>query len=472
LRRTGYTPYDEEMTNRGNAWAQQTSWQEVMVVLQSSKRTRSTVESKVFIMKTLLLLPLVAFASLVVSTAPSAASSNPHLQVLAAFVGAGAGSAPMAGLALGADGTLYGTTSDGGINPCYCGTVFSLRHSGSTWTLNTLHSFRGGDGAIPVARLLVDSHGDLFGTTADGGSGCSSGCGIVFELIPSTPSYTERILYRFTGGPDGGNPTGGLIADSAGSLYGLAGHGGTGTSCSLGCGVAYKLVRSGSHYTELVLHDFQGGATDGASPAWTTLVADSAGDLLGTTIEGGNPICEDGCGTAFELRPSANGYRERVLHFFAGTPDGARPYGGLTYDVDGSLYGTTEIGGDLNACSAFGGCGTVFRLAPRLSGFKEAVVYAFVAGKDAYGPMQGLVADKSGALYGASPGGGFAQVGVLFKLTPTGSGFTETVLHDFHGRADGAGPYAPLLVDNNGTLIGSALSGPLGSSGEVFAFHQ
>lgn len=414
-----------------------------------------------------------AFLTIFGLTGAASATRPPHIKAIASFVGNGAGFTPLAGVTFGPDGTIYGTTTGGGTAGCKCGTVFSLKLVGGVWTLTTLHSFRGsGDGAVPAAPLLVDSRGVIYGTTVDGGGGCPAGCGTIFRLRPNGSRYSESILYRFTGGADGGFPTGGLIADSQGNFYGLADAGGTGTSCQMGCGVAYELMRNGSTYSEKVLYDFTGGTTDGALPAWTTLLADSVGDLFGTTIEGGSPLCDLGCGTAFELKPTSHGYDESILHFFAGAPDGARPYGGVIANVDGALYGTTEIGGDLNACSSFGGCGTVFKLAPSQSGFVESVVYAFVGGLDAYGPMQGLAADKSGVLYGASPGGGPAQIGVLFKLTPTGAGYTETVLHDFHGRLDGFGPYGALAVGKFGRLFGTAISGPNGGGGEVFEFIQ
>jgi uncharacterized repeat protein (TIGR03803 family) len=402
----------------------------------------------------------------------AAGAHEPHITVIATFSGNGAGFTPLAALTFGPDGTLFGTTSGGGTAQCKCGTVFSLRLVGSVWTLTTIHNFQGGrDGAVPAAPLLVDSHGAIYGTTIDGANGCPSGCGSVFKLTPNGSSYSESILYRFTGGADGGFPSGGLIADASGDLYGLAGSGGD-PSCQLGCGVAYKLTRTGASYSESVLHAFGGGVADGAAPIFTTMTADNAGDLFGTTVEGGDMLCDLGCGTAFELKPTAHGYDETVLHFFSGAPDGARPYGGPIFNVDGALYGTTEIGGALNACPSFGGCGTVYELAPGQSGFAESVVYSFVGGNDAYGPMQGLAADKSGDLYGASPGGGYAEIGVLFKLTRSGSGYTETVLHDFHGRADGFGPYGALVVGRLGRLFGTAITGPYGGGGEVFEFVQ
>lgn len=428
-------------------------------------------------------LPVAFFAAAILpASSPSAAATNSYLRVLTWFQTLEQGDQPMSAVTMGGDGTLYGTTNLGGEENCAygkfgCGEVFALRRAGTTWTLSTIYAFRGGsDGAGPVASVLVDRNGVIYGTTNRGGNGCSGGCGTVFKLTPSGPTYKEAILYSFRGGSDGSGPTGKLVVDGSGALYGLTARGGTGSACingQYGCGTAYKLTPSGSGYTESVLHAFQGGSTDGAIPGETALTVDRRGNLFGTTVEGGNQICSDGCGSIFELTPSGQGYVESILHFFTGTPDGARPYGGMIYDIDGALYGTTEIGGDLSACPSFGGCGTVFKLARSKTGFAESVVYSFVAGKDAYGTSQALVADASGALYGASPGGGYAQVGVLFKLTPNGSGgFIETVLHDFHLSQDGYGPYGSLIV-NKGLLYGTAISGPYGSGGgEVFEFKQ
>ncbi|HYK52701.1 MAG TPA: choice-of-anchor tandem repeat GloVer-containing protein [Candidatus Eremiobacteraceae bacterium] len=416
----------------------------------------------------------VAFAALltVLTLTRAANAHEPHITIIGAFAGSGAGFTPLAAVTFGPDGTLYGTTTGGGTARCKCGTVFSLRLVGSTWTLTTIHNFQGGrDGAVPAAPLLVDPHGVIYGTTIDGGNGCPAGCGTVFKLTPIGARYSESILYRFTGGADGGFPSGGLIEDVSGALYGLAGAGGN-TGCQQGCGVAYKLTPNGSTYTESVLHTFMGGATDGATPNYTTLVADKAGDLFGTTIGGGDMLCDLGCGTAFELKPSSHGYDESVLHFFSGPPDGAEPYGGPIFNVDGALYGTTELGGAINACQSSSGCGTVYELAPGQNGFTESVVYSFAGGADAFGPEQALVADKSGTLYGAAPGGGRANLGVLFKLARSGSGYTETVLHDFHGRGDGFGPYGALVVGRFGRLFGTAITGPDGFGGEVFEFVQ
>ncbi len=256
-------------------------------------------------------------------------------------------------------------------------------------TESVLHSFTGGssDGAFPFAGLIADSAGNLYGTTQGGGA---SNNGVVFKLAPGG---TETVLHSFTGGSDGSNPLfAGLIADGAGNLYGTTEFGG-GTGCGgPGCGVVFKLTPTGSSYT--VLHSFAGGSGDGANP-YAGLIIDSAGNLYGTTEFGGGP----GCGVVFKLAP---GGTETVLHTFTGSPnDGAFPTAGLFADSGGNLYGTTAGGGappPPNAPPCGGsGCGTVFKLAP---GGAETVLYTFCRlfnCNDGAGPS-GVIADSAGNL--------------------------------------------------------------------------
>jgi uncharacterized repeat protein (TIGR03803 family) len=257
------------------------------------------------------------------------------------------GASPMGGLIRAANGNMYGLTSLGGKN--FLGTIYEINPSG---TLTVLYSFKGppSDGALPEGQLVMDKSGNLFGTTLGGGTGsqgyCQDGCGTVFEY---SASGTESVLYNFTGGTDGGVPVGGsfLDVDSSGTLYGIASGGGTvNSNCNNGCGVVFKLVGS----VETVLHSFQGGTTDGASPS-SGVFRDPKGDLYGTTVVGGT----DGDGVIYEV-PAAGAYR--VLHDFSGEPnDGASPYAGLTPDGKGGAYGTTLGGGKNNA-------GTVYRTGP------------------------------------------------------------------------------------------------------------
>jgi uncharacterized repeat protein (TIGR03803 family) len=242
-----------------------------------------------------------------------------------------------------------------------------------------LYSFKGGaDGANPYAGLLARSGGVFYGTTAAGGT--SAGYGTVFELTPSG----KETLYTFQGGSDGAQPKAGLIA-AGNVLYGETANGGGASACSGGCGTVYALTPSGSGYTERVIYAFAGGS-DGAYPVGGLLL-DQSGALYGTTEAGGQASqctgpSESGCGTVFKLTPSGSGYTEGVLYAFAGGDDGADPQSALIADSSGDLYGTTESGGGSSACTVPGssGCGTIFKLAPSASGYSESIVYRFQGG--------------------------------------------------------------------------------------------
>ena len=265
------------------------------------------------------------------------------INVLYSFTNGGLnGSLPLGGLVRDSAGTLYGTTLDGGdsfasCNPS-CGVIYKLDTAGIE---TVLYSFTGGsDGAFPHAGLVRDQAGNLYGTASNGGmhnSTCDpAGCGVVFKL-DSAGAYS--VLYSFTGGNDGGVPLAALILDSSGNLYGTASLGGNLTCTgSSSCGVVFA-IDSANKYT--VLYSFAGGA-QGFSPE-SSLVRDGAGNLYGSTYYGGDLSCNNGigCGTAFKLDTSGN---LTTLHRFAGEPDGAFPTG-LLRDESGNLYGMTTIGG-------------------------------------------------------------------------------------------------------------------------------
>jgi uncharacterized repeat protein (TIGR03803 family) len=304
-----------------------------------------------------------------------------------------------------------------------------------------LHSFAGPptDGANPLASLLRDAAGNLYGTTYFGGA---SKAGVVFKL---SPTGAETVLYSFTGGADGANPTAGLFRDAAGNLYGTTEYGGAD-----GAGVVFELVRCNSGYDFKVLHRFTGGG-DGGLPL-AGLIQDQAANLYGTTANGGaaSKECPAGCGTIFKLSPTGT---ETVLHKFSGG-DGASPGPGvgLIRDAEGNLYGTTEIGGAPSiVCN--GGCGTVFKLSPTGT---ETILYGFTGGADGATPYAGLIQDAAGNLYGTTYVGGSSGPGVVFKLSPTG---TETVLHSFTDGADGGLPSAGLVQDAAGNLYGTTGQG-------------
>src|SRR5664280_840402 len=259
------------------------------------------------------------------------------------------GVGPRASLIFDAAGNLYGTTRIGGTYGS--GTVFELMPvAGGTWTEQVLHSFgNGADGREPVAGLILDTAGNLYGTTVAGGT---YGDGTVFELTPAAGgNWTEQVLHNFNSdGTDGTNPNAGLIFDATGNLYGTTPDGGTYAYY----GTVFELTPDGSGgWTERVLHSF-GNGTDGSSP-YTGLVFDAAGNLYGATLYGGT---YGAAGTVFELTPAGGGtWTEQVLHNFGSGTDGANPYAALVRDAAGNLYGTTNYGGTNND-------GTVFEITP------------------------------------------------------------------------------------------------------------
>jgi len=330
------------------------------------------------------------------------------------------------------------------------------RAASSRHTKTILYSFRSGsDGVGPSGRLLYEG-GAFFGETADGGgtSGCypGPGCGTIFKLTPSGKKYTETILYRFQGAyeNDGEVPSGGVISKN-GSLFGTTTYGGNyGYECGyIGCGTVFKLPLSGSG-PEKVLFAFDD--SDGAVASRG--VIDTGGTLFGTANYGG----KYGYGTVFDLAPSGSGYTENTLHQFAEGGDGGLPPSGVI-DVDGSLYGVTGVGGAHNY-------GTVYRLTPSGSGYTETILYSFTGGSDGKNTGAGVI-DVDGSLYGTTGGGGAHGYGTAFKLTPSGSGYDESTLYSFKGGRDAAGTYST-LTERAGTLYGTSEHGGLDNYGTVF----
>jgi len=359
-------------------------------------------------------------------------------QVIHSFGNFPYGANPYGTLIRDADGNLYGTTYEGGAADL--GVVFKLDASGH---YHLLYSFRGGtDGAKPYAGVIRDAAGNLYGTTNRGGT---ADAGVVYKL---DPSGHETVLYSFTNGADGGYPRAGVIADSAGNLYGTTTVGGVAGDCNVrGCGVVYKLDPAGH---ETVLYGFVGG-TGGASPE-AGVIADASGNLYGTTVSGG----AFGHGVVYKLDPSGH---ETVLYTFMGKGDGASPAAGVIADAAGALYGTTEYGG---APDCYNGCGVVYKVAP--SG-RETVLYAFTGGANGYEPSAGLAADAAGNLYGTTEFSGYAEPGVVYKLDTAG---VFSVLYAFVG---GEQPYltkAGVILDPSGNLYGIAPYGGANAEGMVY----
>jgi uncharacterized repeat protein (TIGR03803 family) len=389
-------------------------------------------------------------------------TAQARFKVVHSFTGGTDGAFPLAGLVRDAAGNFYGTTYDGGGDKCRpfgCGTVFKIAPDG---TETVLHSFTGGrDGQWPQGGLIRDKAGNLYGTTViGGGNTCQGqGCGTVFKIASDGK---EKILHSFTGGADGRFPNAAPIEDAAGNLYGTTEQGGTGfKNCTdgFGSGTIFEITRQG---TEKILHSFTGG--DGCLPD-AQLIMDAAGNLYGTTSYGGTG---SGGGTVFKLAPDGT---ETVLYSFTGAPDGDVPESKLIADA-GNFYGTTYYGGTR-------GGGAVFKLAPDGT---ETVLYSFCSQSncgDGFLPYAGLFRDRSGSLYGTTEYGGQTSCnngcGVVFKLAPDGS---EDVLYAFTGGSDGNFPNGDLVKDNAGHLYGTAGVGgddcaeQFGHCGNVFRIDR
>jgi uncharacterized repeat protein (TIGR03803 family) len=425
---------------------------------------------------------LAAIATILVTAASCAASDETVLHTFTTF---NTGIGPDSGLAIDAAGNLYGTTyqSTSGCVPT-CGNVYKLtKNSNGGYTFSVIHNFRGQpkDGAAPWGAPVLDSAGNVYGTTTNGGSGC----GVVYKLSPAANgTYTSSILHSFNAVPandDGCQPYSTLAFDQAGNLYGTTNQGGGGgvggTFCFNGCGAVFKLAaNSDGTWTESVIHSFPGteGSTDGQNPRGG-VVFDSKGNLWSTTQTGGNlEAClqfQDftGCGTVFELTPNEDGtWTESNLFAFTGMSTGFNPWDGLVVDSKDNLYGMTTNGGIGN--------GTVFRVTPQPGGgVKEAIIHTFavcnaIRCPDGVHPFNGLTIDASGNLYGtvfsgggAGPsGGGFVSGdGIVFKLTPNSNGkWSEDILYRFRGESDGGFPQGDRVVlDGEGNIFGTASNG-------------
>jgi uncharacterized repeat protein (TIGR03803 family) len=326
---------------------------------------------------------------------------------------------PAASVILDAGGNLYGTTSAGGAYKV--GTVFELLpEKDGRWKEKILHSFgsTSSDGWEPDAALVFDSSGRLYGTTQFGGA-YGAYYGIVFTLTPGANGHwRETVLHNFDyNGKDGYNPLAGLVFDRSGNLYGTTVVGGTTTN-----GAVFELTpgKNGS-WTERVLYNFTGGSDGSLSNSG--LVRDSAGSLYSTTVAGGDPHCTygGGCGTVFKLKSDTKGsWTFTTLHMFE-EKDGAFPEGGLIFDGAGNLYGVTNEGGAYKSggCQNLG-CGTVFKLKPGSRGqWTESVLHSFNDnGVDGWEPSAGLVRDAAGNLYGTTYSGGAHGYGTVFEITP------------------------------------------------------
>ena len=393
----------------------------------------------------------------------AAAAHAASMATLYSFTGqSGDGSSPYAAVTTAADGSLYGTTGLGGLYGA--GTVYHLIQSGGSWSETVLYAFTGGsDGGYPQSGVIAGTGGVLYGTASGGGT---AGMGVVYQLTPpagGSGPWTQTVLYSFNG-PDGAYPYAALTVGPTGSLYGATELGG-----ASGYGAVFRLTPAGGGaWNEAVLYSFTGG-TDGAYP-YAALASDAKGNLVGTTIFGG----ASQKGVVYKLTApgkSSGTWTQSVLHSFTGT-DGGFPYGGVIIAADNLIYGTTTGG-------VTAGYGTVYQLSPPKSErvWTEVVLHTFALNAKGSSPHAALVPGPNGALLGtdlaSGSGAGFAGYGVVFQLAPAASmsAWVETVLYTFRGGSDGGDPDAALTPGANGIFYGTTLRGGSAGSGTIFSIQ-
>lgn len=304
------------------------------------------------------------------------------------------------------------------------------------------------DGAYPYAGVIADKAHNLYGTTAQGGDNFN---GLVYELKHTKSGWKESVLYKFTGGADGAAPTGQLLFDNNGNLYGIANGGG------VGYGTVYELSPARGGWAFKVIHTFQGGNDGVVNIGVSGLVLDKAGHLYGVTEMGGTA----GYGTVFELSHAGSKWNKKTLYNFAAGADAEDPLMGLTWDDAGNLYGAT-VGGGAN------GCGAVFELAHRKTAWKESVIYNFTGGSDGCWPEFGSITiPKSGEIYGTTGAGGSDNQGVVYLLKRSNGTWSETTLYDFTGGNDGGQVFAGVTLDPAGNIFGAAAYYGSGNYGTV-----
>jgi hypothetical protein len=368
--------------------------------------------------------------------------------VLHTFNAGSDGNNPTAGLTLVGNRTPYGVAN---YNPSGDGGgVFKLSEGGSGWVLSPLFNHTG----TGNSKLVIGPDGNLYGATAIGGiqaCGEGGGCGTVFMLQPPAHAcasflcpWTQTVLYEFKDQNDGWNPDSEVIFDSAGNLYGVTAYGGTGdcgAGGSVGCGLVYKLTRSGSGWTKSTIHTFVAGSSDGAFPSGG-LVFDKAGHLYGVTGFGGSDACSNGsnigCGVLYELSKSNGNWTESILYYFQSSNN--FPSGTLAMDFSGDLYGLA---------------GTYIFELSQPGTWNYATLYNFTHDDYAIG---GLTFDAAGNLYGVTIQAGENGVGYVYKLSHSGDSWSLSHLHDF-AFADGTYANGLLTLDASGDIYGTSGQG-------------
>jgi uncharacterized repeat protein (TIGR03803 family) len=409
--------------------------------------------------------PLVlALATLVASiTLTNLSSAATRERILFTFSGALDGANPSAPLVADARGNFYGTAANGCTYNFGC--VFKLSNPNGIWTQTILYSFSGSDGATPTASVILDSTGNIYGTTALGGA---FNGGIAFQLTPTTRGpWTESILHSFGSGSDGYTPAE-LTIDSTGDIYGITQFGGTASSGPNNGGTVYRLTNSNGAWTETLLYSFPGEflGPNGDLPVGGVTI-DHAGNLYGVTQAGGS----HGKGAVFALAHAADGtYTEHIIHSFT-VADGDLPNSTPVFDSAGNLYGTTYFGGNTNLCPS-DGCGVIYQLTKDSSGSWNENVLRELQKEDGWEAVGPVVFDRDGNLYVAAQAGGADSWGTILKLTPRSSApWAETIVHNFTNNPDGAVP-SGVTVNSSGSIFGTTDVGGSSQLGIIFEIAQ
>ena len=366
-------------------------------------------------------------------------------QVIHNFTNGTGGYFPSASVTFDRAGNLYGTTALGGTGS-YNGAVFQLKPRNGNWIFDPIYSFAGyPDGFDSSAPVTIGPNGTLYGSAFGGGAHNE---GAIFNVtVPPTPCITTLCTWRESlpfsfNYTDGAAPQSAVTFDGQGNIYGAAPAGGV-AGCMEGCGVVFKLTPGNGGYTE-TYYSFTGGS-DGGNPLGAILLG-SNGKLYGTTLYGG----AHGSGTVFELTPSGSGWTETTIHDFQASTEGDSAYAGLVSDQAGNLYGATCYGGP-------NGTGSVFKLTPSNGGWTFTLLYTF-PGQGNGGPYSNLVL-ANGNLYGTTLSDGTHAYGSVFELSPSNGSWTYTALYNFTGGSDGGVPYGGVAFDANGNLFGTTSRG-------------
>jgi len=407
---------------------------------------------------------VLALAAFVASIAlPNIASAATRERILFTFDGVLDGANPSAPLVADASGNFYGTAANGCTYNYGC--VFKLSNPNGIWTQTILYSFSGADGATPTASVILDSTGNLYGTTALGGD---FNTGIAFKLTPTTRGpWTETLLHSFGSGSDGYTPAE-LTIDSTGNIYGITQFGGTASSGPNNGGTVYRLTYANGAWTETVLYSFPGEflGPNGDLPVGGVTI-DHAGNLYGVTQAGGS----HGKGAVFTLARDADGtYTERIIHSFT-VADGDLPNSTPVFDSAGNLYGTTYFGGNTNLCPS-DGCGVIYQLKKNSNGSWDLIVLRELQKEDGWEAVGPVVFDRAGNLYAAAQAGGADSWGTILKLTPrTSAPWPETIVHNFTNNPDGAVP-SGVTVNSFGSIFGTTDAGGSSQMGIIFEIAQ